>query len=300
MNRFAIAFAGVFALTSAAFAQEAITIKLRTRAEGDVVAVTKSETVVSKVRVADGKGNVLVDQIDNKGTTTTAYTETMLQREGTKPPTKLQREYSKAQIKKGDDVENLEMQGKTVVIEKSGDKYAYSYKDGTPVSGKSATTLAAELNRKAQSDANLEKMMLPQTAVKVGDSWKLDMAPILKELFKDGKDAEMDVDAAKAVGSGKLVKTYKKGNQLFGELQYSMALPLKSMGKAAAKMDFNAGAKMTLDMKLDTCIDGTSETGNINVKMSLNGTASLAQLPGSIATISVQSDTIGTQADAKK
>ena len=294
-----IAIAAIVSLltwTGAAQSQEAITIKLKVRGEGDSVLVKKNETVTSKVKVEDGTGKVLVEQNEKK-TEVAEYQETVLKREPKKSPTKLERAYITMQTKKGDQTTVGPLQGKTVVIEKKGDKYAFAFKDGESVAGPAATALVKEFARKTDSNVDLDKLILPKTAVKVGDSWKLDMGPILKELIKDG---EMDVDGAKAKGTGKLLKAYTKAGRRFGEMNYLIEMPLKSMGKGPQQMKFADGAKVAMNMTLDVCIDGTSEAGTIRISMNLNGIAALPQVPGGSATLNVVSETRGSQADVAK
>ncbi len=285
--------AGLFAWTGAAQTQEAITINLYTRAQGDAILFTKIVSVITKVKVEDGKGNVIVDKTDIKGEVS-AYKETVQQRKGTKPATRLEREYTKCQLKNDDDTEELDLQGKTVIIEKKEDAYTYTYKGGKEVTGTAAALLAKEMTQKRDSSAELEKLMLPKAAVKPGESWKLDVAPILDNLFKG---ADMDFHAAKATGTGKLAKAYIKGGRQFGEIQYRLVVPLKSMGKVPTQRTFDEGAKMTFDLTMDVCIDGTSEAGTILARVSLIGTSTADD---SIVRLDVRSVTNGTQAEPAK
>lgn len=286
--------AGLFLWSGAAQAQEAITIKLKTREQGDVILITKNGSVTTKVKVEDGKGNVVVDKSEIK-VEVSAYKETVHQRKGTKPATKLEREYTKCQLKTDDDTEVVDLQGKTVIIEKKDDKYTYTYADGKAVMGSAAELLAKEWNQKRDSNAELEKLMLPKSAVKPGESWKLDVPPILDNLFKGS--AEMEFHDAKATGTGKLVKAYMKDGRQFGEIQYNLVVPLKTMGKVPTQRTFDDGAKMTLDLTMDVCIDGTSEAGTIRARMELVGSSTADD---SIVRLDIRSVMSGTQAERAK
>jgi hypothetical protein len=123
--------ASLFASVVAAQAQP-ITIKLKERGEGETALIKKNATTTSKVMVADGQGNVVVDQ-KQLVTELTEYKETVFKRDAGKAPTKLQREYTKARTGKDSPLQDTDLQGKTVVIERKGDKYVFTYKDGEPV-----------------------------------------------------------------------------------------------------------------------------------------------------------------------
>ncbi len=100
------------------------------------------------------------------------------------------------------------------------------------------------------------------------------MGPILKELGKGGNG--LDIDNAKAAGTGKLVKAYKKDGKQFGELQYKLELPIKALNNGQLK--FPDGTKMVLEFSVDGCIDGTSADGSSKMKMALDGTAPIANV----------------------
>lgn len=274
--------------------EEAITIKMKTRAAGDVSVVTKKESVTTKLKVEDAKGNTVVDKNEVKSEVH-EYKETIQEREGSKPPTKFERAYTKSQVKAGDEVEDLELKGKTVVFVLKGDKYTFKLKDGGDVSARAAETFTKELARKTEtSNAELEKLMLPKKAVKPGETWKLDIEPVLANLFKNG---EIEFHLKKAIGTGKLLKAYKKDGRLFGEIRYDIMVPLKAMGKVPTQMVFNDGAKLTMELKLDTCIDGTSDAGTMQARVAIVGNASTGD---AVVHLDVTSLLNGTQTEPAK
>ncbi len=287
---------GLLVWASAGQAQEALIIKLKTSGEGDTVLITESEIESFNLKAEDGKGNVLLNQNKKEGKIT-AYQETIYLRDGTKPPTKFERSYTKCQLKTGDVAEDLELQGKTVVIEKKGEKYSYTYKDGSKVTGKSAQMLSKELDVEGPSKAERDRFLLPKGAVKVGESWKLDMGPFVKDISKNG---EMEFDLPKATGTGKLLRAYKKDGRLFGDMTYQISLPLKSIGKGQEQIKFADGAKLTLDVSLDACIDGTSESATFTKKMFMSGTGQVAAEPGTILTFEIHNTGQGTKAAPAK
>src|SRR5262249_25527067 len=136
----------------------------------------------------------------------TAYKETVQKVDDKKHPTKLEREYTKAEKTADGKTEKSPLQGKTVVIEKKGDKCTFTYKGGEEVTGEAAADLNKEFNKNAHED-DLDKLLMPKNAVKPGDEWKIDMNAVAK-YFAAGED--IDVDGDKSTGTGKLLKVYKK------------------------------------------------------------------------------------------
>ena len=289
------ALAAFFVFAFGLEAQEAITIKIKDAGEGEAALIKRSENTTSKVKVTDGAGKVLVDQKELKGEVM-EYKETILKREAGKPITKAQRDYTKAQKRDGEQTTELPLQGKSVLIEKKGEHYAFTYANGEPLDGPAAAVLKNDFSGVA-TGKELEKELLPGKAVKVGDTWKIDTAKIAQLLTKDGK---MELDTAKAIGQGTLVKTYKKDGRLHGEMKFTMMLPLQTVGKGNQALKFADGAKIDLALSLDTCIDGTAVNGALNLKMLMTGTASIPAAPGATATMHVTVEASEAQQEAAK
>ncbi len=289
--------AGVFIWTGSVQAQEAINIKLKERGEGESALVKRNENTSSKVTVTDAAGQVLVDQREIKKAIM-EYQETVLKREAGKQPSKLVREYTKAQTGKDDDkLEDTALQGKSVVIEKKGDKYSFTYKDGGEVEGSAEAALNKDFSKKSDTNAELEKLVLPKGPVKAGESWKIEMARIVTEISKQGA---MELDAATSTGKGTFVKSYKKDGRLFGEMKFKMEMPLVTIGKGKEQLKFAAGAKIAMDLTFDVCIDGTSEAGSLKMKMLMTGDATIPSAPGAGASMHVMVDATQTQQEAAK
>src|SRR4051812_18540812 len=108
--------ASMFVWTGVVLGQEAITIKhQKLTGEGESVLVTKSQTTNMKMKIVDGQGKTLNEKSE-KTTESQEFKETMLKRDGFKV-VKVEREYSKAEFKKGEATEDLGLMGKTVLIE---------------------------------------------------------------------------------------------------------------------------------------------------------------------------------------
>ena len=292
MKRYAslAALAGLLVWVGAVLAQEAVTIKLKEKAEGAAYQVDKVETgtVATKFTIM---GQAKEDT--KKMSEATAYKETVQKVDDKKHPTKLEREYTKAEKTADGKTEKSPLQGKTVVIEKKGDKYTFTYKGGEEVTGEAAEGLNKEFNKNAHED-DLDKLLMPKNAVKPGDEWKIDMNAVAK-YFAAGED--IDVDGDKSTGTGKLLKVYKKDGKQYGEISVKLDMPVKTVGKGAMKIDAEKGSKFTLSGTMDVCIDGAEATGSLKAKVQLNVSA---MMQGVSISLSVDADSETKQTELKK
>jgi hypothetical protein len=278
-------------------ADDAYPIKARNVAEGDVCRIQKTETATVATKVVNPVGVALVDQTQ-KTTATAVYAETILKCEAKKAPTKVERKYEKAQLTVEGKTTDLAYSGKTVVIEKKDGKYSFTV-DGKELSDADAQTLAKEFERDGGDKNDFEKAMLPRDPVKLNESWKVDMGPVVKYI---GKGGEMELDADKAKGTGTLLKAYKKDDTQFGELKLVLTLPIKSLGKGNMKMVAEAGASATTELNMDGCIDGTANAGTFKGGMKLDAEGSVPDGQGGklSVTISVHSKFEETRKDLTK
>ncbi len=239
-------------------ADEAITIKLKKAGKGDVVKETKTEDVNTVVNVTAG-GQAQPEQKE-KGGSKMVYTEEVLERgEKDAKPTKAKRTYETAEVvKKGEKVD-LELKGKSVLIEKGKDKYTFSVEDGK-LNAEATEVLDKEFNKK--DDVDPEELMLPKKPVKVGDTWDVDVKAVTK-MFGE----EMTVDKDKAKVSGKLVKVYDKDKAKWGVVEYTIVLPITGVNSPAGAIDTEAGSTMKVTITLDACIDGTQFGGTSSGKV---------------------------------
>ncbi len=278
-------------------ADDAYPIKYRDVAQGDVYQVQKSETTTVATKVVNPGGMALVDQT-LKNVATATYTETILKCEAKKPPTKVERKYDKAQMTTNGQKADLPYSGKTVVIEKKDGKFHFTV-DGKELAEADAATLAKEFERDGDDKNDLEKALLPKDPVKLNDSWKVDMGPVVKEIAKSG---ELELDADKAKGTGTLLKAYKKDDKQFGELKLVLTLPIKSLGKGDMKIVAAQGSVAVAEMNMDVCIDGTSNTAAIKGGMKLDAKGSIADPQGGklSVTMSVQTKSEETRKELPK
>src|SRR5262249_33209296 len=156
-----------------------------------------------------------------------SYRETVLAVGADDEVVKLTRKYTKAQALEEGKVVKLPYEGKTVVIEKMGDKFRFTIDGGEELTGKDAERLDKEFNAKDKSGLgkkgkDFEKMLLPKGKVAVGESWKIDAAPLLDEIKKSG---EIVVDADKFSMTARLTKAYPKGGRQFGVIRLELFMP---------------------------------------------------------------------------
>jgi hypothetical protein len=177
---------------------------------------------------------------------------------GSRKPTKARRTYEKAEESTDGKTTRSELHGKTVLIEKKGDKFEFTFEGGGAVTGKAATDLSREFDRKEETDDHV----FPDRPVRPGDTWEL------KKSFLEGveSDGPFAVDKDKASGTGKLVKTFQKGNAVFGAVEIRAVVPLTELrGKTPVKL--NPGSTMTLALAGEGCLDGSEPSGTSRTKM---------------------------------
>jgi hypothetical protein len=289
---------GAFLIPAGLRAEDTYTIKLRDPAKGDTLQVNRTEETQSQSKIVDAAGKTLVENED-KGGKVSVYRETVLEKpEGRAKPTRLKREYEKARVETKAKAEPLPYEGKTVLIEKKDAKFQFRVEGGEEIKGADARVLDEEFN-KPDSDFDLQKAILPRAAVGTGESWKIDMEPITTSF---AKSAKMQIDAAKAEGTGKLIKVYKKGDVEFGVLEFHLELPVKEIGEGKEKIALDAGAKWTMDITVDGCIDGSHTDGKMRAtfKISAGGAVPLPDGTSAKLTTTGQGKFEGTAQEVKK
>jgi hypothetical protein len=241
-----------------------VTIKVKQPGPGDQVKETKTETTTRKVSfTAMGKDQTM----EEKSVSKFVYTEEVVSKPaGARRPTKLRRTYEAAEETKNGEKKDLDLAGKTVVVEKTGDGYTITV-DGKEPTGPAADVLKKEFAKEKQV---ADEDMLPKEPVKVGGTWKIDLGPLAKDAA-----GELEFDLAKSTGTGKLVKVYDKGGRKFGVMEITLDLALTKAGPAGQQLDLKAGSKMTMTGTVDACIDGSrnESAGKMTVRGHLAGTA---------------------------
>jgi len=272
----------------AAFAQgEAVTIKIKKLAVGDKAKETKLSTEIVNV---NGKAMGQVIKEEQKKTTDAVFTDEVLEvAEGAKKPTKFNRTYEKAEVTTKGATSKIPVEGKTVLVVRGEKSNTYTI-DGKPVSPEAEQFLNEEFSGKKEDDSF--DMLLPKEAVKPGDTWKIDIAKVAKSF-----EENMAVDVEKSKGTGKLVKTYKKGNAVFGQFDVTIDLSLTRFGGGSQAFPVKPGATLVINFTMDGCLDGTQETGKAT--MTMKGKID-ADIPNAEITIDLDMKMDGTREQLKK
>jgi hypothetical protein len=240
-----------------------VTVKVKQPGPGEKVKESKTETTTNKMSFTVMGTDMVKDE---KVVTKFVYTDEVVTKPaGAKRPTKLKRTYETAEMTRDGANEELGLAGKTVVIEKAATGYDVTL-DGKELTGPAATILKKEFGKDKQVN---DEDLLPQEPVKVGGTWKVDVAKLAKDA-----EGELDIDAVKSSASGKLVKVYDKGGHKFGVLEVTMELALNKIGEEGHQIEMKPGSKMHVTAVMDTCIDGARSafTGKVTVRGDFTGT----------------------------
>ncbi len=251
-------FAGALVALVAASAagQEAIEIKMDKPRVGDRVKITVTEKTDSDLTITVGGNDMAKKEV--KGKSFVYVDEVLAVAKDAPKPTKMTRTYEKAETTTDAKSTTLSVEGKKVLIEKKGDKYAYTV-DGKPVAADAARILDAEFNKQDKDEAR--DIMFPKKNLKPGESWRIDAEKLTKGLGGEG----LKLDATKIEASGKLTKAYKEDGKQFAVLEIKVAAPITDLGgKGEVKVK---DGSLSVSMTGDGCVDGTSPKGKSTTVM---------------------------------
>jgi hypothetical protein len=254
-----IAVAALLVGPLAAPAQE-YTIKFGKTEPGQQFQVKNENSTDVEFKLLDANGTAVMDKTEKKGHTL-IFREVAVERGKGGELTKVKRSYKKALRVKDDDRRTLPFQGETVLIEKKDSSFTFQIVDGEAVEGEDAKELHEEFNKGGAG--KLLEMFMARKVCKLNEPFKLDVAKLAKEFDKDGK---IDIDAAKATGSGKLTKVYQKNGKQFGVIELTITLPVSHFNHDADnKKPTKAGSKIVITLQADRAIDGSVAESQLNV-----------------------------------
>ena len=245
---------GVLTLPASGRDEPTYAIMLKKEAAGDRTKVASTDAGDVRFRL-----EVMGQELDKgeKKTLRQVYTEEIVEKPaGAKKPTKLARTYQTATATKDGKRTTHIYQGKTVRIEKKGEKYVFTA-DGTEITGDDAEELESEFNKKDDIPLDDEDLM-PDKPVKVNETWTVD-AKKITAAFEGG--GLFTLDPAKTKVTGKLVKVYDKGGKRFGVIELTMTLAVKELKIDNQELPMKPGSKVTAATTFDLCIDGTAHAG---------------------------------------
>lgn len=190
-----------------------------------------------------------------------AFKETTIEAEDDGTPLKLKRQYLKAEATEKGKTTALTYQGKTVLIEKNDGKYRVRLEGGEDLQG--ADALGKEFDGEQKPVADFEKTLLPGRPVAVGETWQLNRKALIEAWGKDLGLAQVDEAAVK--GTGRLLKVYQRDSRQFGVLKIEATVPLGAVDSEGKRQKLEAGSRMTVEMELDACIDGSRHDGTMKI-----------------------------------
>lgn len=242
---------------ASAWADDAYLIKLKGPVRGGTVLTRTRSTIRSQSKGdnLDGKSLVKTTKTEKEA----EYRQTVLEiPEGQKNPSRLRRQYDKAESKVGDKKVILPYQNKSVLIEKNKDgPFRFRIEGGPELTGKDADSLDTEFNWTSADPWASTTAFLPKKAVRVGETWKFDPAFFLKSPKPDKTTV---FNEAKAEATAKLVRAYRKGGRQFGVVEIWVEAPIKELKVGSEKLTVVDG-KLICSVTLDCCIDGGSGNG---------------------------------------
>jgi len=188
------------------------------------------------------------------------------------PRHKLERHYDQAAARDEGELKPLAFEGKTVLITEKDGQYGFKVKDGAELAGDDAAPLEREFNKDKDDKAGLDKLLMPQKAVKVGETWKVPVEILIKIFAKKGGT---EFDADKASGTGKLLRVYKHGGKQFGVFDFHVELPLKAIEMEKKQYKTEAGSKVTFMITQDACIDGSDAGYTMTIAFHIHSVAAV-------------------------
>jgi hypothetical protein len=229
---------------------------------GDRVRVTDDDRTTTRtvIEVA-GKRD---EKVERSSKLTVYVSETLAVKDGEKKAVKIRRVYEKVEEVKDGKTTKLPLDGKTVVIEKKGDKYTFTYDDGKSVDGKPLETLDKEFN-KPDEDDEIENF-IPRRPLKVGETWTMDKEKLVRAMTKE-KDP-FEIDKKKVIGTGKLADAYTFGGHQYGVFDLMVEFPLTAM-TGAEKIPLKPGSKLAIHITGDGNADGAEPDGAATMRMTL-------------------------------
>jgi hypothetical protein len=263
---------------------QAQTYKIKSKDYGDVgkkVNVQRNDSSKQMVKVSV-MGMVVKDVVE-EDVQEVSYTEIVV--EGGSPyPRKFERIYTTAKKTKGGKVDMASHHGATVVFELQNGAYKASVKGDKALPPGDLKKLQKEANHRILVPT---EKLLPQKAVAVEETWKVDPNLFAKLLADDDGTA---VDASKSKCQAKLIKAYQKNGHPFGVIEYNVDMAVVSLGSNKLSNPIMFRMKVTIDSDMD----GSSTAGTMSMTGSMIGKSDINQ-GGQVITIDLNTQMSGRQ-----
>lgn len=239
-------------LVGRAPAQDAYTITLKLPGPGDVTVCEDSVTSSMATRKLNSAGDAI-----NEGRSRTsrqiAFRDTVLETDAkTGQATRLRRQCDKAILEDGGKGSVLPYHARIFTVERSGETCRVRFEGEAPPTEFVAQMEASFAKMKGREE--IVRSLLPNRAVRVGDSWQFDAAPLLAAW---PKPPQVRFTSA-AAGSGKLREVSDRGGRRHGIMDFTVIAPVAGVEFGGHKAEVESDNCLKIDVTLDACIDGTS------------------------------------------
>jgi hypothetical protein len=253
MNRGLVLFglASFFLASTASHAQLAYHPKIRVADKGESYQVKILDAMkMTTTKVVDGTGQVLADRKKEAKSKSYVYKATILAKAADAlHPAASKRAYEKAELTDNGNTRASALQGKTVILEKKGDKFEHRFVDGPELSAEQLE----DLDNKPANSLHAQAFMPKGAVTWPGGGWALDPELVVNTM---PKDLAAVFDAAKGQASAHLIRGYNKEDKFYGTIEVKIEFPLK-VGADLNGVKIKKG-KLVFTTTIDGRIDGNS------------------------------------------
>ncbi|MCI0703219.1 MAG: hypothetical protein L0241_19240 [Planctomycetia bacterium] len=258
---------GLVVVAGRAADDETVTLKDYKYKVGDRTRITdQDQSIMRSVIIRD---ETREEKIEKKSKIVMYVSETLAIKEGETKPTRFKRTYEKAEETVDGETTKLPLDGKTVVIEKIGDKYKFTDENGKRLAEGVEEALDKEFKKKKTDPAD---DYIPKRPLKVGESWKLNTEKMVKDVVTD----KFIADKRRATGSGTLTRAYLFDGRKYGGFEIKLDIPITEMTDPI-KIKLKPGSAMSMHMLAEGNVDGTEPDGVAMMRMSM---LMLFEVPG--------------------
>ena len=245
---------------------------------GSTCLVEKREIVKTRSKLVAIKGKDPVEDNQQSKVVVHQYRETILEKGlADKEPTRLRRTYEVHQLRQGDETTSLPLHGKSVIIEKTDEKYRFRFEGGAELSPREAEDLIDEFQNPSRPRLDLDEL-LTEDVVEVQRTYKIN-PKVLVKVFAPVVGPTM-IDDNQPKGDYTLTRAYKKDGKQYGVLDVRIHLPVQQLisfvrKPSVERLFTQPGAAMRIRLTADGCIDGSAVDMTTKTNLSVEGTGLL-------------------------
>ncbi|MDF1665957.1 MAG: hypothetical protein P1V97_29645 [Planctomycetota bacterium] len=280
MITFGAAILAALSLNSVANAQE-VTFKKGVPGVGESRSSTEETAMTNKMAIT--MNGQVVQKVEQKTSETKSHTVTVLARDGekiSKIKVHLKKKEAKQDVGQGPQSKKSDLVGKTFVLEQKGDDVVVTDEAGKKVDDTVAKEVKGDFAKSLGDFDNKFAEVLPDGAVKVGDTITVDKKKANK-FFKDGDDKDpmqVEVFTLKLTGTKKIngvtVAVFEMHVKFSGEPNPGMKIVMDMKGTAHVSVD--SSYPHLLDLKGPMTVVGKNQgmdiKGDGEMKMKFHST----------------------------